>query len=225
MFGTEQIKHRIGGVADKAKTVVRGAADRVRYVARSAVDTAKGVAHDAVDRAKDVAHDAVDKAREIARSAAQRVNGKAATEQDAAPTLVIERELAASPYQVYKAWTDPSTLATWWGPEGFKLEDYTLDVEPSGHYRVRMVAPNGERFVCSGVYRELVPNERVVFTFAWEADGKRGHETEITVTFEHAGKTTRMRFVQQPFESVEQRDRHRDGWTSSFNQLSRVVES
>ena len=68
-----------------------------------------------------------------------------------------------------------------------------------------------------------MPPRRLVFTWAWEENGKRGHETEVTVIFQPDGKGTRMRFVQQLFDSVEQRQNHDRGWTSRFNDLARIL--
>jgi uncharacterized protein YndB with AHSA1/START domain len=62
-----------------------------------------------------------------------------------------------------------------------------------------------------------------VFTFAWDEEGERGLETLVTVTFaEQKGKTL-MTFRQVPFQSVEERDGHRGGWTSSFDRLEDYV--
>ena len=138
-------------------------------------------------------------------------------------TLVIERTFAAPPDRVFKAWTDPAMLAKWWGPEGFKTPEYKMDVRPGGQYRTTMVSPTGESHTASGVYREVVPPHRLVFTWAWEENGKRGYETEVTVILEAAGKGTKMRFVQEVFDSAEQRDNHDQGWTSSFNDLARIL--
>ncbi len=75
-----------------------------------------------------------------------------------------------------------------------------------------------------GVYREIVEPERLVFTFVWEeADGTPGREMLVTVSLaEHDGKT-RMTFHQALFESVEDRDGHRDGWSSSFDVLAEYL--
>jgi uncharacterized protein YndB with AHSA1/START domain len=138
-------------------------------------------------------------------------------------TLVIERIFSAPPDRVFRAWTDPATLAKWWGPEGFTTPEYKMDVRPGGKYRTTMVSPTGESHTCSGVYREVVPAKRLVFTWAWEENGKRGHETEVTVTFEPTAGGTKMHFVQAVFDSAEQRDNHSQGWASSFNDLARVL--
>jgi uncharacterized protein YndB with AHSA1/START domain len=62
---------------------------------------------------------------------------------------------------------------------------------------------------------------RLVFTWAWEGDdGERGHETEVSVTFEAVPGGTRLALVQQSFENIPTRDRHRFGWSSCFDRLT-----
>ena len=58
----------------------------------------------------------------------------------------------------------------------------------------------------SGIYREVLAPERLVFTFAWEEDGKRGLETLVTVTFAEQDGKTKLTFHQAAFDLVEQRD-------------------
>jgi uncharacterized protein YndB with AHSA1/START domain len=70
-----------------------------------------------------------------------------------------------------------------------------------------------------GVFREVVPPERLVFTFVWEEEGERGVENLVTITFaEEAGKT-RLTLWQTPFQSVAERDGHSHGWNSTFDRL------
>lgn len=146
----------------------------------------------------------------------------ASAQDEADCTLVIERVLKATPAEVFGAWTDPETLVSWWGPEGVTTPEYTMDVRPGGKWRTHMVAPDGDHIV-SGVYREVVPPSRLVFTWAWEQkDGSRGHETEVTVTFQPAAEGTRMRLVQRLFLTKSQRDAHNEGWSSSFRDLERL---
>ena len=135
--------------------------------------------------------------------------------------LVITRILDAPPSLVFKLWTDPAHVTRWLGPRGFTATHMERDLRPGGAWRacLRRDETGGELWQ-GGIYREVVEPERLVFTFAWDgADGRRGHETLVTITFaEHAGKTT-MTFRQAVFESVEQRDSHRGGWNSSFDRL------
>ncbi len=139
-------------------------------------------------------------------------------------TLVLEWTFKAPPDRVFRAWTDPAMLARWWGPETFKTADPQMDVRPGGRWRTIMSGPKGESHTASGVYREIVPPKRLVMTWGWEqADSTRGHETVVEVTFEAAPGGTRLRLVQSVFESAEQARSHTMGWTSSFNDLARML--
>lgn len=140
-------------------------------------------------------------------------------------TLTIERVFKASPEKVFKAWTDPAILVKWWGPEGFDTPECEMDVRAGGAWRTKMVSPDGQSHTVSGVYREISPPKRLVMTWAWEQEGERGHETTIEVTFAPSGTGTKMRLVQSVFESTNSRDMHNQGWTSTFNDLERVLAS
>lgn len=136
--------------------------------------------------------------------------------------LVITRVFDAPRELVFKAWTDPEHGKRWAGPRGFTATHLQADVRPGGAWRTCLRADDGSRELWQGgVYREVVPPERLVFTFAWDrAEGTPGHETLVTITLaEHGGKTT-MTFHQAEFESVEQRDGHRGGWNSAFDRLA-----
>ena len=63
-------------------------------------------------------------------------------------------------------------------------------------------------------------------TWGWEqADGSRGHETMVELSFEPTPDGTKLRLVQRVFASVEQRDSHSMGWNSSFNDLERLFSA
>jgi uncharacterized protein YndB with AHSA1/START domain len=83
---------------------------------------------------------------------------------------------------VWRAWTDPSELAAWWGPQGTTTprESIDMDVRPGGVFRLTMVSANGREFVSEMVYHEVVPPERLVF--GWEAQRGLGAGV-VTVTF------------------------------------------
>jgi uncharacterized protein YndB with AHSA1/START domain len=73
----------------------------------------------------------------------------------------------------------------------------------------------GENWV-SGVYREIAPPRRLAFTWAWEENGVRGHETVVELEFVPAGRNTRLVLHQRGFASADSRDKHSFGWNSSF---------
>jgi uncharacterized protein YndB with AHSA1/START domain len=144
---------------------------------------------------------------------------------DESRTLRIERIIRAPVQEVYDAWVVPEKLASWFGPEGYDIPEYSLDVRPGGRWRTVMRAPTGERPTVSGVYRTIEKNRRLVFSWAWDQeDGSRGPETEVTVTFEPAGKNTKLTLVQKIFVDEESRNNHNKGWNSSLNDLERVLK-
>jgi uncharacterized protein YndB with AHSA1/START domain len=90
--------------------------------------------------------------------------------------------------------------------------------------RLHARSPAGAEHWKQGVYREVVPPERLVFTFAWEdAEGKPGHQTLVTVTFAEHGDTTELTLHQAVFESVARRDEHRRGWASTLERFAEYL--
>jgi uncharacterized protein YndB with AHSA1/START domain len=123
-------------------------------------------------------------------------------------TLVTTRVFDAPPERVYKAWTDPKQLARWFPPEGFTAPVCQLDVRVGGAMRVDMKAPEGEPFKGQvypgrGVYREVVPNRRLAFSFQPETgEGQAMPAVLMTVDFEdQAGKTKLT--IRQTLDTVE----------------------
>lgn len=138
--------------------------------------------------------------------------------------LRIERLIAAPPERVFALWTEPEQLVKWWGPEGADVPEYALDVRPNGKWRTIMRLADGTSHTVSGVYRAIEPPRRLVFTWGWDDDkGARGHETEVTVTFEPAPGGTRLMLTQQTFQDQDGRDKHGHGWNSSFDCLERAA--
>jgi uncharacterized protein YndB with AHSA1/START domain len=138
--------------------------------------------------------------------------------------LVITRIIDAPRVLVFKAWTQPEQVACWWGPQGFTTISCKMDIRPGGAYRVCMRSPEGVDHWKQGVYREIVPPERIVFTFAWEdADGNPGHELLTTVTLAEHGTKTRLTLRQAMFETVERRDDHQGGWTSCLERFAEYM--
>ena len=149
----------------------------------------------------------------------------AVTESETADrTLVIERVFRAPPDKVFRAWTDPEILVRWWGPEGMHIPDCEMDVRPGGAWRTTMANKDGDTYTVAGEYREIAAPNRLVMTWGWiQDDGRRGHETEVVVTFEDVPHGTRMRLVQSVFQDAEQRNSHEMGWQSTLNDLEKVL--
>jgi uncharacterized protein YndB with AHSA1/START domain len=78
--------------------------------------------------------------------------------------LVITRVFDAPRELVWKAWTDPKHIAQWWGPKGFTTRVEQMDFRPGGIWRYVMCSPDGTEYPVNGVFREVVPSERIVAT-------------------------------------------------------------
>ena len=138
------------------------------------------------------------------------------------PSLTIKRRFNAPPEKVYAAWTDPEKLARWMGPAGTKSVQAECDLRVGGRYAIKMIMPDDEHNV-SGVYREVVPNEKIVFTWAWRSTPER--ESLVTVTFKKDGDGTIMTLLHEQFFDEDARDRHNAGWTAIMDRLAQFVEA
>lgn len=139
--------------------------------------------------------------------------------------LVITRVLDAPRDLVFSCWTDPRHLAEWWGPAGFTAPSVTADVSEGGAWRtcIRNSADGAELW-SSGVYLEIAPPERLVFSFAWDVEeGEPVEDTLVTVTFAERGEKTEMTFHQAGFDDVASRDGHITGWQECFDRFAPYV--
>ncbi len=127
---------------------------------------------------------------------------------------------------VFQAHTDPNHVPHWWGPRHLTTTVETMDVRPGGAWRIVQRDPEGNEYAFRGEYREVVPPERLVYTFEFE--GMPGHIVVETVTFEERdGKTTVT--STGLFESVEDRDGMLEsgmesGATESWDRLAELLE-
>lgn len=134
--------------------------------------------------------------------------------------LVITRAFDAPRPLVFEAWTDPARLARWWGPRGFRVPSCQMDVREGGAFRICMRSPDGTDHLLRGIYREVVPPERLAFTWAWEdAEGRPKHETMVRLDFTEQAGRTRLRMQQGLFESENDRDQHGYGWNGGLDCL------
>lgn len=139
--------------------------------------------------------------------------------------LEITRVFDAPRELVFRLWTSPEHLVRWWGPKDFTTPSCKLDLRPGGGYRTCIRSPAGKDHWMQGVYREVVPPERLVFTFAWDQeDGRPGHETLVTVTFAEQDGKTRLTFRQGVFETMADRDSHQDGWSQVMDRLAAYLQ-
>jgi len=138
--------------------------------------------------------------------------------------LTITRIFDAPRTLVFKAWTESEHMARWWGPRGFKSTILKNELRPGGAYRIHMLGPDGDHW-SQGVYREVVPPERLVMVGSWaDADGNPTRpETTLTLLFEDVGGKTKLSLHNAVFESVTARDLHNGGWSSALDCLAEYL--
>ncbi len=137
------------------------------------------------------------------------------------PSLTLKRRLKAPPAKVFAAWTDPEKMKRWMGPADVAATHAETDTRVGGRYRIVLLAPNGEEHDVSGVYREVVPNEKLVFTWAWKSTPER--ESLVTVLLKPDGGGTLLTLMHEQFYDDEARDRHEHGWIGALDKLERFV--
>jgi uncharacterized protein YndB with AHSA1/START domain len=139
--------------------------------------------------------------------------------------LKMERRLSAAPDKVFAAWVEPEQLVQWFAPEGLTLPHCDLDLRVGGAWSATMRQPDGRDLVVSGRYQKIERPRLLVFTWGWQTDGEPGHQTEITLDFRAEGSGTVLTLTQRAFATVEDRDMHTMGWSSSLTNLARLVEA
>ena len=138
----------------------------------------------------------------------------------AKPSLTLKRRLNASPEKVFAAWTNPAHLTKWFGPEGGVIERAELNATPGRRYTIAFHTPDGEHHQIGGVYKEVVPNEKLAFTWAWRTMPER--ESFVTVTIKPEGTGCILTLLHEQFFDEPARDRHEWGWTGALNKLEKM---
>lgn len=119
-----------------------------------------------------------------------------ASDSTADREIVISRTFHAPRALVWEAWTQPEHVAKWWGPRGFTTETKRHEFRVGGAWEHTMVGPDGTRFPNKSIFREIVPQERIVyshgggredgevpganFTATWIFEALDGEKTRVT---------------------------------------------
>ena len=140
-------------------------------------------------------------------------------------SLRLERTFDASAGEVFDAWTNPEVLRRWWVVDpSWRTSQAEVDLRVGGAYRLAMEDPASgvNRIVC-GEYREVARPRRLVYSWAWEEDGRTGHESTVTVEFRQEGEHTTVVLEHSDLDSQESRDRHVHGWEACLAMLGERV--
>ena len=140
------------------------------------------------------------------------------------PWLTLSRSYPVAPEKVWRAWTDAEAVKKWWGPgpdEPVSLAQ--LDVRVGGRFRIVFGGPDGKAHECAGVYKEVVPNRKLVFTWTWP-NSTPERESLVTIVFKQVAGGTELEFVHEQLFNETVRDDHKRGWSSSLDKLERFLQ-
>ncbi len=145
--------------------------------------------------------------------------------------LILTRHFDAAPEAVYRAWTDPELLRQWFVPAPWTIAHADVDARPGGASLIVMRSPEGEEMPNPGVYLEVVPNRRLVFTDAYTTAWVPADKPFMTVivTFDEEAGGTRYTARARHWTNAD-RQAHEDmgfheGWSRCAEQLAALLES
>lgn len=113
--------------------------------------------------------------------------------------IVMARVFHAPRALVWRAWTEPEHVARWWGPRGFRTETKQMDFRVGGVWQHVMIGPGGARYPNKSVFKDIVPQERIVYSHGGGREDGPGATFVATWTFEavdatHTRLTGRLAF-------------------------------
>lgn len=145
--------------------------------------------------------------------------------------LVLKRLLDAPREKLYRCWTEPGLIVQWFTPPPWKTVRAVMDVRPGGASCITMQSPEGQEFPNRGVYLEVVPNARLVWTDAYTRAWEPSEKAFITgiITFEDAGAgktnyTARVRHWTVADREAHEKMGFHEGWAIATGQLEALAK-
>jgi uncharacterized protein YndB with AHSA1/START domain len=139
-------------------------------------------------------------------------------------TVRLHRVLRSKPERVYRAFLDPAAMAKWLPPYGFTCTVHHMEARVGGSYKMSFTnfsSGNGHSF--GGTYVDLVPNERIAYTDAFDDPNLKG-EMRTTITLREVSCGVELNIVQEGLPEMIPVEMCYLGWQESLAQLARLVE-
>jgi uncharacterized protein YndB with AHSA1/START domain len=136
------------------------------------------------------------------------------------PSLTLKRRLKAPAEKVYEAWTQPAQMMRWWGGNNEASRTAETDLKVGGRFKVGFKGDNGEQHDVTGIYKEIVPNRKLVFSWAWRTTPER--ESQVTIDIKPDSDGSILTLTHEQFFNEKARDDHARGWGFALDQLERL---
>ena len=135
----------------------------------------------------------------------------------ALPSVTLVRRIKAPPAKVWAAITQPQLMMQWWGPDAGPTLSVTADVRPGGRFSLVFRLLSGEEHNPTGVYREVIPERKLVFT--WDLPGAAEPVSLVTFRLEPFDGGTELTLTHERLPDEETRASHEHGWNGLLDKL------
>jgi uncharacterized protein YndB with AHSA1/START domain len=146
--------------------------------------------------------------------------------------LVLTRVMDVPREKLFRAWTEPALMKQWFAPKPWTISEVETDLRAGGASRIVMRSPEGQDYPNSGIYLEVVKNEKIVFTDAYTAGWTPSAKPFFTaiVTFEDAGGGKTKYTATARHWRAEDRETHEkmgfhEGWGQCASQLEALAKT
>lgn len=141
--------------------------------------------------------------------------------QPGVPSLLVRRRIRASAARLFSAWTRPEQLRVWWGPRSVVCLGAEVDLRVGGGYRIAHRIADGSHMSISGVFQQIDPPDRLVYT--WRCEPGPAVDELVTVRFEPVGGATEVVVLHERIAGDRLRQSHESGWVGCLEALDEFV--
>jgi uncharacterized protein YndB with AHSA1/START domain len=140
-------------------------------------------------------------------------------------TLLLSRVIRAPRARVFKAFSSYEELKHWFGPEDCHVVKGEIDFRRGGNYRLSMHTASFGPAELTGAYEEIVPNQRLCFTWTWGKNDAMAAwgEMRVTVEFHDHPDGTLVTIMHEGLMDEQVREGHGHGWNGCFDKMARCV--
>ena len=146
--------------------------------------------------------------------------------------IEFERVVDVPKELVYRAWTDPEWIVKWFTPAPWKTVAAYTELEAGGAFDTTMESPEGEQYPSKGVFLELIPNEKIVFSDLMQKGFRPNEQGMFTavITLKSTPTGGTIYHVQAMHITPQKRDEHEqmgfiDGWSKALEQMVEMIKN
>ena len=141
-------------------------------------------------------------------------------------SLNLTRSFKASRSKVFRAWTEPEELKKWWQlGQGWRLNIVEVDLRVGGKYRIGLTSAGGDAtHEVTGMFQEVSPPERLVYTWTTKGSGLGSDDSLVTVEFHDKGASTEVVLRHESLAGDRSRQNTYEGWLTVLDGLAKLME-